>query len=361
VNEKKRILVAPLDWGLGHATRCIAIVNELLQYNVEVVIASDNRPYELLRKEFPSLEHLRFPGYSVKYVENGNLAWSIIKQLPAILSGFRKEHKLVEEIVKRRNIDAVISDSRFGVYSTHVPSVFVIHQLNILLPSYLQWGEEIVAAVNRYRCNKFSECWISDFEGTMNLGGKLSHPHTLPKNIYYIGPVSRLKAVQAEKKIDILAILSGPEPQRTIFENILLKQLQQTNYRSVIVRGITEQDSRKQFNERITLIDSVQTEELSKLIASSRTIISRGGYVSLMDFALVGANVINIPTPGQTEQEYTAKELERKKICYYETQNEFSLERAMEKSKRYTGFTQFKNDGTTIKQRIEFLLKAIGC
>lgn len=359
MNKRKRILIAPLDWGLGHATRCIAIIHELLKYDVEVVIAADNRPYALLQKEFPYLEHLLLPGYAVRYSAKGNLAGAILAQLPAIIRGFSAEHALVEKIIQQHSIDAVISDSRFGVYSTVVPSIFLIHQLHIILPAYLQWGENFVAAVNRYRCNKFTECWISDYAGENNLGGKLSHPRTLPKNTYYIGPVSRLQPVQAAKNVDILAILSGPEPQRTIFENILLEQLKPTHYRSIIVRGVTEQNSRQKYTENITLIDSVQSEELSQLIASSKIIISRGGYVSLMDFAILGAKAILVPTPGQTEQEYTAQELQRKKICYCEKQNEFSLQRSLEKIETYTGFIPSKNNTAVLHQRIEQLLKRI--
>jgi uncharacterized protein (TIGR00661 family) len=360
VNRRKKILVAPLDWGLGHATRCVAIINEVLKYDVDVVIASDNLPYQLLHKEFPRGEHLRFPGYSVKYIDKGNLGWAIIRQLPAILSGFKKEHGEVEAMVRQHNIDAIISDSRFGVHCAAVPSVFVIHQLHMLLPRYLRWGEDIVASVNRYLCNKFSECWVSDFAGPVNLGGKLSHPRKLPNNTFYIGPVSRLKAVRAKKEIDILAILSGPEPQRRIFEEILLQQLQQTNYRSVIVRGKTDRRSRRQITEHITMIDSMQTEELSKMISSSKMVVSRGGYCTIMDLSLVGANAIFVPTPQQTEQEYTAGELKKQKICYSEPQNEFSLERSLEKSKEYTGFTQLQSDGTLLRQRIEHLLDSIG-
>ena len=59
---KKRILVAPLDWGIGHATRCIPIIKELIKHNYEVVLAADKRPMHLLKKELPNLEMIRFSG-----------------------------------------------------------------------------------------------------------------------------------------------------------------------------------------------------------------------------------------------------------------------------------------------------------
>ena len=40
MKAKKRILVAPLDWGIGHATRCIPIIQQLITHNYEVIIAS---------------------------------------------------------------------------------------------------------------------------------------------------------------------------------------------------------------------------------------------------------------------------------------------------------------------------------
>lgn len=356
----KRILVAPLDWGLGHATRCIPIIDELLRRDVDVIIAADHRPLDLLKKEFPHLTHVRFPGYVVQYIENGNLGWAIIKQLPDILRGFKEEHRRLEELIVQYDIDAVISDSRFGVYSKKIPSIFLIHQLTILLPPNLQWAQRSVARVNRFFINRFHECWIPDVADENNLAGILSHSPSLPNNAYYIGPLSRLQRREKQKiDFDLLVVLSGPEPQRTIFEDIIIEQLKQTSCRALLVRGVPERNTRIKLTDTITAVSSLSTEELSKAIAASSIILSRPGYSTIMDLSFVGANAIFVPTPQQTEQEYLAKNLKEKKICYSESQAEFDLIRSLESAKDYTGFPMIHNDPprrATLQHRIDNLL-----
>lgn len=357
--KKKRILVAPLDWGLGHATRCVPIINELLRRNADVIIAADHRPFELLKKEFPALEHVRFPGYSVQYDTKGNLLQSILRQLPAIIRGFQTEHRYLEKIINKYRIDAVISDSRFGAYSPDVYSVFLIHQLHIVLPPSFRWFEHMLQYVIRKQCNKFNEVWIPDVAGALNLAGILSHPPILPKNSFYIGPLTRLKKIEVAKSVDILVILSGPEPQRTVFEEILLRQLTQTSYRTVIVRGKTEHNTTIKVTPTLSMINSLDSNELSHLIASSKIIVSRPGYSTIMDLSFHGAKAIFVPTPQQTEQEYLAKELMIKNIAYSETQDTFNLERALHKSVDYTGFVPTDYDLTILQQRIDNLLHTI--
>ena len=132
MNRKKRILVAPLDWGIGHATRCIPIINALQAHEFEVVIAADGRPLHLLKNEFPNLEFIRFSGYHIKYSSYLPMGLSMLLQTPKILINIRKEHKLLAQIIDDYNIDGVISDNRFGLYNNKVPTVFITHQLQIL-------------------------------------------------------------------------------------------------------------------------------------------------------------------------------------------------------------------------------------
>lgn len=354
--RKKRVLVAPLDWGLGHATRSMAIINELVQQNAEIVIGADNRPYDLLRKEFPHLEHIRLQGYSVRYSDTDAQTKTIIAQLPSILNGFSKENKMLNRVIEEYKIDAVISDSRFGLYSKKIPTVFVLHQLDIALPAWLGWVRGMIRTSVRSLCNKYSEVWIPDFPGETNLAGALSHPDALPKNSYYIGPLTRLKRIQTEKAIDMLVILSGPEPQRTVLENILIDQLKKTSLITVIARGKPEQTTTMKVTPTITLVNSVQSHELSHLIASANIVISRPGYSTVMDLAYLGAKAVFVPTPQQSEQEYLAAELLKKQICYSENQSEFNLERVLQRSAAFTGFSTMEYDPSALQQRVNNLL-----
>ncbi len=212
--RKKRALLCPLDWGLGHAARCIPIITELLRHNAEVIVAADGRALQLLKKEFPQLEFLKFPGVAVQYPNKGSFTVKILLQLPSILKGFFAERKYIDEVVESKNIDVVISDSRHGSYSKKIPSIFIIHQIRILLPKYLKFFEPFVSFVNKKFMERYTECWIPDFEAEHNLTGKLSHSKKLPDNTFFIGPLSRFSPIEKSsvKEIDILAILSGPEP-----------------------------------------------------------------------------------------------------------------------------------------------------
>lgn len=357
--SRKRILIAPLDWGLGHATRCIPVINELLAQNAEVVIAADRRPAELLKKEFPELQHVRFPGYVIDYPVDGSMAWKISRQLPVFFRGVAEEHRVLESLVKEHHIDAVISDNRWGAYSSSIPSIYMVHQLRIMLPPLIAWGQFIVDFANARLIAPYNEYWIPDHQGTMNLSGDLCHPSVLPKNAHFIGPLSRFSAVtpSEEPTIDVLAILSGPEPQRTLIETILVDQLKRTSLRALVVRGTPERNVTLSVAPNVTLVSALNTKELTEAIAASRIIISRPGYSTVMDYAALGVKAIFIPTPQQTEQEYLAKRLMARNISYSEPQSTFELERSLDRSRSFTGFTASVHDNQVLRERITQLLK----
>jgi uncharacterized protein (TIGR00661 family) len=356
----KRILIAPLDWGLGHAARCIPVIRELLDRNAEVIIAADKRPAELLKKEFPSLQHVLYPGYTIDYPVNANMAWTMFRQLPTFFKGIAEEHRVLETLVSDHHIDGVISDNRWGAYSSRVPSVFIVHQLRILLSRYIRWAQGIVDNANGRLIKPFNEVWIPDHSGNENLSGILSHDITLPGNTHYIGPLSRLKLMPKTKKsLDILVILSGPEPQRTLFETMIVDQLKKTTMRSLVVRGTPERALKMTLSESLTLVGSLTSDEMSEAIAASHIIISRPGYSTVMDLSFLGANAIFVPTPQQTEQEYLARLLKEQKICYSEQQHEFSLLRSVAQFDSYSGFRQQPQDYTILRQRIDHLLTTV--
>lgn len=357
MTERKRILVAPLDWGLGHATRCIPVILELLRQDAEVILAADGRPYELLRKEFPDLQIIRFPGVSIRYSEHSNAAMATVKQLPSFLRGIVQEHAMLEKIIHEQNIFAVISDSRYGVYHRSVHSVFIIHQVRILLPSPFAWLEQPAALLNKIQIRNFDECWIPDSGTDDSLSGKLSHGISLPPHTFYLGPLSRIRPlIMPQKDFDILVILSGPEPQRTLFEDLVVAQLKNTGYRAFIVRGMPERSVRIKLTDTITAVSSLGSDELSKAIASSTLILARPGYSTIMDLSFAGAKAIFVPTPGQTEQEYLAQHLKHTMTCYSEEQKAFDIVRSVGASAHYTGFAAWSNSTAVLSERITALL-----
>ena len=358
VKERTRILVAPLDWGLGHAARCIPIIRELLEHNTEVIIAADGRPYELLKREFPTVNILRLPGFTIVYPEGNRITAKIVSQIPKIIAAIFREHRALSNIIRNLKIDAVISDNRFGLFSKQIPCIYVTHQIGIMMPEQLQWASRIVYHLNKALIRNYTECWIPDYKENDNLSGWLSHFYPLPKNATFIGPLTRFKKnSNIPKEYDILIILSGPEPQRTVLENIMMEQLKTIQRKSLVVRGIPEKSQHIKLSEWISVVSSLDSEALNRAMLASDIIISRPGYSTIMDLDALGKRAIFIPTPGQTEQEYLAAELKKSGKFYMQQQEKFSLIDALEQAKLYPGFSPRVSHTSTVKVSIEKLLE----
>ena len=371
MSNQKKILIAPLDWGLGHATRCIPLIKYLVEKKVNVIIAADGRPYDLLKEEFPALEFIRLPGYDIQYPSSGNMIMKMLFSTPLILKGIREEHKALEKIIAEKKIDAVISDNRFGLWSKKVYSVFITHQLMIKSP----FGEGLLHSINKNFINKYNECWAPDYnpssilpegEEVISLSGDLSHRYPLPANAKFIGPLSRFEKTTepASYKYDLLITLSGPEVQRSIFEGIILEQIKTTSLKTLVVKGIPagrdlnpDQEIRK-VSEKIETVSYLNSTQLQKAMNDSKIVLCRSGYSSIMDLAALDKKAIFIPTPGQTEQEYLAEYFKEKKIAYAVSQKEFHLEKALRESENYKGF-EIREEKNLYKKVVDLFLEKI--
>ncbi|MEO5563065.1 MAG: glycosyltransferase [Chitinophagaceae bacterium] len=334
---KPRILVAPLDWGLGHATRCIPVIYELLAQNVEVWLAGEGAQETLLTKEFPALPFLHLQGYRVKYARTGaGLLRTLLFQLPALKQSIKRENEWLKQMVKEHGFDAVISDNRFGLYHSSVPSIFITHQLRIKSP-FGNWTETILQKSNYKFINHFTACWVPDHEFVNDLAGELSHPQNKPTiPIAYTGFLSRLKKTNvAEKKDHLFISLSGPEPQRSLLEDKLVNQLSHYNGTATVVRGLPDNENIIPSTNDIRFYNHLPTDEYGTEMEKAEYVISRSGYSTVMDLATLGKKSILIPTPGQTEQEYLAKYLEEKQIACSADQKSFLLNEVLEKAKQF--------------------------
>lgn len=340
-NYQKRILICPLDWGLGHAARCIPIIKQYLeQNNTEVIIAADKRPLELLKKEFPQLQFVQLPGYNISYSENTSMVFQMVLSAPKILWGIYKEHQALKKIIKDNKVDVVISDNRYGLWNKQVRSIFITHQIMIKSTQKLKFLEPLLYKINKKFIKQYSECWIPDYEGNNNLSGDLSHLYQLPTNAKYIGTLSRFSAhpptsrIEFGREFGILVILSGPEPQRTVLEKKILAQLKEIEIKTIIVRGTPGIKEKLYVPDHITVYDHLESEEMRRAIVASKIILCRSGYSTIMDLAVLNKKAIFIPTPGQTEQEYLAEYHAEKGNAIYFKQNEFNLKWACEEFRK---------------------------
>ncbi|MFV7234094.1 MULTISPECIES: glycosyltransferase [Flavobacterium] len=321
--NNKTILIAPLNWGLGHATRCIPIIKALQENDYIPIIASDGIALELLRKEFPYLQTLELPSYEIEYSKNGkNFKWKLLKNCPKMIEAVWNEKKLVKKWIKKYSIDGVISDNRLGVFSQKVPSVFMTHQLNVMTGN-TTW---ITSMLHQHIIKKYKECWIPDLEETPNLTGKLGHIKKADFETRYIGPLSRMQKRETPKQYDLMIILSGPEPQRGLLEDKLRTEILKYNGKVVFIKGIIEKDQIKEQINNVTYYNFMNTRQLEQTFNGSDKVLCRSGYTTIMDLAKLNKKAFFIPTPGQYEQEYLAKKLKKEGLVPYAEQNDFRIE-----------------------------------
>ena len=289
----KTILIAPLDWGFGHATRCVPIIREL-QKNNKIILGVTPLTSTILEEEFPQLPKISLPEYKIRYSTFLPLWLKLIFDSRRISKVIKAEKDLTNEIIEKNKIDVVISDNRFGLYSKKTHSVFITHQLFLKSP-FVYFAQNI----NKNYILNFNEVWVPDFENEAeSLSGELSHGIHFHKKVKYIGPKSRLQKTDGEKKYDYLFLLSGPEPQRSIFKNLLVEKV--IKYPNLNFAMVSPEPTKTDFKNIQTFISPSQ-KNLSEIICASHKIICRSGYSTLMDlYFLEKKEIILVPTPGQT-------------------------------------------------------------
>ena len=328
-----KILVAPLDWGLGHATRCIPIINELVRQDCVVWIAAGGSSLQLLRKQFPLLPFLRLEGYDVIYHNTkSKFRWTIAKQIPKIITSVKREHRWLKKAMDEHHFDVIISDNRYG----------------------------LMQKINYTHIRNFDECWVPDFEGKENLAGGLSHPAVVPSHAKYIGALSRLEKKEENKIYDLLIVLSGPEPRRTIWEQALLNELKTYKGKVLVVRGLPDSNDDIKTDERSAIVNFLSSDELGTAIQQSEWVVCRSGYTSVMDLVQLEHKAILIPTPGQPEQEYLAQWLHQNEIFYTCAESVFSLEQNLREAEKFPfNFSVFRLFLSGYKKQIGNLLQQL--
>ena len=359
MNIKKRILITPLNWGLGHASRTVVLINELLLQGAEPIIGSDGEALVFLKNQFPKLEFIEMPAYDVKYRYN-NMYLNMAFQLASLLRTLKKERSFTRQIVEKYKIDGIISDNRYAVAVDSTPSVFIGHQLNILVPDLIV--SKLVNYSNRKLINKFNYVWVPDSDSNDNLSGKLSKGFK-HRNIKFVGPMSRLNPeVNSIKDYKIVALLSGPEPQRTYFENIIKSQLLELDIPSILIRGLIREGDSEQRIANLCIKNFADDTEIASLIKGSDLFVARSGYSTIMDLAKVNSGaLLLVPTPGQTEQEYLAKRLHQNGAAIIQNQQEMNINNAWNNRYKSSGLHSDKEITTLRVAMGEFLdsIKAV--
>lgn len=347
--KNTRILLAPLDWGLGHATRCIPIIRYLQEQGCEMVLAADGAVAKLLQQEFPGLRLVQLKGYNIRYGKGSSMFMNLLQQLPSIFNNIRYEQQWLQALLQQEQFDLIISDNRPGFYSTEVPSVYITHQL-LIKSGKGKWMNRMLQQLHAGYMKKFTAVWVPDTDTAMNLAGELSHPAKPLITPVYLGLLSRMQPMEVKEQIDLLILLSGPEPQRSILELQLLQSLQSFNGKVVLVRGLPNETASLNVPAHVTVHAHLPSQQLQQVICAAQLVVCRSGYTSLMDLTRLQKRAVLIPTPGQPEQEYLAAHLQSLQLFPFLTQDEASIQKAIAAANEFNyqqlfsaeAFEQFK-------------------
>jgi uncharacterized protein (TIGR00661 family) len=344
-----RVLIAPLDWGLGHATRCIPLIGELLTRGADVTIAATGPSALLLAREFPQLEIKPLQGYNIQYGSRF-LFLNILVQLPRIFSTIRAEHRWLQQLVQKESYDIIISDNRPGFWNKAACCIYITHQLCIRSGKG-KWVDRLLQKLHHRYIRNFQKVWVPDVANDPNVAGILSHPEKAMVQAEYMGLISRFTQKEGVvPKYDLLVLLSGPEPQRTILEKKVLQQIETLPQSIVVVRGLPGSAQVPDTAAHIQVYNHLPASKLEQIIQESRCVLCRSGYTTIMDLLKLKKKAVLIPTPGQTEQEYLARYLQEQGLFPYSEQKRLNIKEALQNASlfpyhhpfHYQAFEQYR-------------------
>jgi spore coat polysaccharide biosynthesis predicted glycosyltransferase SpsG len=355
--------ISPLNWGLGHCTRDIPIIEEILRRGHEVTVGTSGNALALLQRECPQCNFIEFKDYPAPYSNSRFFLPHFAAGIPALLRAIAQEKKRFDRILAENRFDLIISDNRMSVYSKKAPSYFISHQLRYSMPRYLYPFEMMTMPFNSFFHSKFKGVIVPDIDPkseSKNLSGKLcsSCVNSTNRRVYYAGILTSTKKMAMDRDLDFLAIASGPEPQRTRLEEIILKQVQKLPGEKVVLLGSPQKEFHKKLDEHTTVHSYVSTEEKTELMNQAKFVIARSGYTTMMELAeLETKHGLLTPTPGQTEQEYLSRYYARQ--GWFLSRNQFRLKFAEDvaEAMQYRGFPKMAKTADNVKRLYEDTLR----
>lgn len=358
-----RVLVAPLAWGLGHATRDIPLIREFLSRGHRVTFAADGRALDLLRREFPACEAVPFPDYPAPYSASRFFVPRFLAGLPGVFAAIARERRAAAAFLAERRFDLVVSDARYGFWDPETPSCFIAHQLRYCVPAPFTALESVTAAYNAGFHRNFAHVLVPDNPpGPAHLSGRLSvsdHPETR-RRARYVGILSSVAKLDVPEDLDFLISISGPEPQRTRLEEILLPQVSRLPGRKIVLLGKPGEDSRVAPDPFTSVRSHATREEMAVLMNRAKFIITRSGYTTMMELAELGKRqALLIPTPGQTEQEHLSAEYERLGWFHSVSQYRLNLAADVACARGFSGFPSMTKTAENVRRLYDDLFAPV--
>lgn len=348
------VLLSPLSWGLGHATRDIPVIRALLDHHHNVTIAASGNALTVLQYEFPECRFIEFKDYPAPYSTSRFFTPKFISSLPGIAQALSEERRNLNRILEKNRYDLIISDNRPGVYSLKIPTLFVTHQIHYPLP-LLFWPFELGSILaNYFLFDNFTRVVVLDNPpGATSIAGKLSRPvrRLTDSKVFFAGILSSVQKTDIEQDLDYLVLISGPEPQRGCLEEILTPMLPELDGNTIALLGSPQKIAARSVSDRCTLISYATTQEKEYLMNRAKFIICRSGYTTMMELAELGKKAgLFIPTPGQTEQEYLSWYYEKNGWFFSKSQYRLRLSEDIRTARRYAGFPVMPATETNVRR-----------
>ncbi len=350
-----KVLFAVNSNGLGHATRMTPLIAESLRRRHEVYIISNYRALDFLKNEFKDKvkNYFLLPDYSLQkrtFTEKSVSVSRFLMYLPLYLNEFRQEHVRFLRIHKKYKFERIITDTRFGIYSTEVPSYLICHHIKMSLNEFLKSSNRITEFAFYAIKNKFKKILIPDFEKD-SLAGEYTHnfKYLTKSDVKYLGLLSMVKKQKVNEDIDYFFSISGPEPQRTVFEKKIISSISKLKNKKIVVAlGKPESKTVKKM-QNLIIYSFLNRDMQTDIMNSSKLIITRSGYTTLMDLAELGKKALLIPTKGQPEQEYLAKYHLKQGNFYYKEMDDLNLPKDLEIAMNFPGFICKKKTKDSVK------------
>jgi uncharacterized protein (TIGR00661 family) len=351
------IIYSICSWGFGHATRSLPVIRKLIKENNNLTIISHGRTLKLLQKELgDNVTYHDIPDYPLIISKNTEqfLAKSIV-YWPYFIKRMESGLQQLKKILRHTSCDRIISDGRYDMYSRSIPSYFISHQMRIMNPLRINLLERGSETFNMFFFKRFKDVIIPDHREN-DLTGDLSHNlKKIDENrLHYVGLLSDFTKKDTKKDVDYFFSISGPEPQRSYLENTIMQQIQELDGSIVMTLGKTEEKNNPS-KENIQVYPYLPKEQREDILNRSKLVISRSGYSTIMDLAVIGLKALMIPTPGQIEQQYLASYLSKKKLCHRVLQDNLHLKDDVTLALKTKGFSSNGSVDTTVENIVKII------
>ncbi len=352
------VLFAVAAWGLGHATRDLVLIRGLLEAGHRVTVLSTERALALLRGELG--DRCRF--VEVPDIPKPLSRWSPVfyvkmsLSMPKVFWTFWHEHRVTRQLHREHRFDRIVSDTRYGVFLNEVPSYLIVHSLRQIIPGRprpLEW------LVERSQMAMFAGArtvLVPDAEED-GLAGDLCHNLACrwDGRLEYLGILSSVRNLGSERDVDYFVSVSGAEPQRTIFEQIVLSQVHDLPGRAVVALGRPDTTASVSDDGRVRIHSFLDRRQQEEMLNRARLVVSRSGYTTLMELAEVGSRALFTPTHGQSEQEYLGAYHEGTGAAHCVRQADLDLPRDVKLAEGYHGLPRVAPTAESVRRFLEIL------